>query len=80
MQISSIKPGDLVQVDYKGEQLIAEVAQAAHDEENTGRRVIGLSAEPPRGIAKPMRLTATARQVTAHWPRRGRRKTRTITG
>lgn len=75
MQISAIKKGDLVQIDHRGEQLIAEVAEPAH-QDATGRRVISLTPDPPRGIAKPMRLTATARQVIGHWAKRGRSRSK----
>lgn len=75
MQIGSIKEGDLVEVNWKqGGHLVAMVAEGAHTEEATGRRIISLSDDPPRGITKPMRLTATAREVTEHWPKRGRRR------
>lgn len=74
MQIGLIKEGDLVEVNWKqGEQLVAMVAEGPH-KDPTGRRVISLSHEPPRGLAKPSRLTATAREVVKHWPLRGRKK------
>ena len=74
MQIRSIREGDLVEVNWKqGEHLVAMVAKGAH-KDPTGRRVISLSHEPPRGLATPSRLTATAREVVRHWPLRGRKK------
>ena len=73
MQIGSIKKGDLVRVDNHGEVLIALVDEGAHEDPG-GRRVITLAADPPRGLTKPMRLTATAHQVKQHWGLRGRSK------
>lgn len=75
MNIGSIKEGDLVEVSWKqGDHMVALVATAAHEDDATGRRVIGLSKDPPRGLARPMRLTATAREVVTHWPLRGRKR------
>ena len=56
MKIGPIQEGDLVEVSWKqGEHLVAMVAEGPH-EGLGGRRVISLSNEPPRGIAKPTRL------------------------
>lgn len=75
MQIGPIREGDLVEVNWKqGGHLVAMVTEGAHNEEGTGRRVISLSNDPPNGLTKPMRLTATAREVKEHWPKRGRRR------
>lgn len=73
MQIGSIKEGDLVEVDNHGEVLVALVAKAAHRDPG-GRRVISLAKDPLPGMARPMRLTATAHQVKARWSLRGRKR------
>lgn len=61
MQLSAIKRGDIVRVNKKGREFLAFV---------TDKQTGAVELEPiERGISH---RTATAREVTDHWARRGR--------
>jgi len=62
MNLTGVKPGDIVRVDHKGRVFEAFVVRKARGE---------LRIDPiQRGVTY---TGATAREVIAHWARRGRR-------
>ena len=64
MNISTVRPGDLVRCDVRGEKFVAEVADKAE----------GVLTLEPVGRSFLPAYHVNARQVVEHWRRAGRRR------
>lgn len=66
MNISPIRPGDLVRCDVRGERFVAEVTQKED----------GLLTLEPVGRSFLPAYRVKSRQVVEHWRRAGRRRSK----
>lgn len=66
MQLTSVKPGDIVRIDKRGRVFLAEVVEKTAEKGRNGRLKI-------RPVVKNISYTeATAQEVVEHWRKSGR--------